>query len=114
MVSYSGTRRVSFSILAGSNFRYPHGFYRIPVLARILPFVGIHTDSKLLRYSPGQFFGTRTDSTRSRYWPGFYYFSVFTLVVTFCRTRRDSLSVLATILRDPGITPDSIICRYSH
>ena len=142
MVTFFGTRPVSFSVfarilsdpgicpdsttftyshssylfsgLARSVFRYSHGFYLIPVLARILPFIGIHTDGKLFRDSPGQFFGIRTDSTLSRYWPGFYHFSVFTLVVTFCRTRRVSFSVLARILRDPGITPDSIICRYSH
>ena len=39
------------------------GLYVIPVLPWILPFVGIHTDGKLFRDSPGQFFGTRTDST---------------------------------------------------
>ena len=91
ILRFSHTRSVSFSVLARilpdpdcpldsaiyrysrgfypfpiperSVFRYLHGFYLIPVLALILPFVGIHTDGKLFRDSPGQFFGTRTDST---------------------------------------------------
>ena len=61
-------------VLVGTVFRYSYRFYLIPVLARILPFFGTHTDSTLFRYSRGQFFNTRTDSTFSQYSPGFYHF----------------------------------------
>ena len=42
---------VTFFVLmiTGSVFRYSHGFYPIPVLARILPFFGIHTGGNLLQ-----------------------------------------------------------------
>ena len=55
-----------FSIRDRSLFRYSHGFYLIPIVPRILPFIGIHADSTIFRYLTDQFFGTRTDSTRSR------------------------------------------------
>ena len=69
-------------ILVRTVFRYSHGFYLFPVLARILPFLGTHTDCTLFRYSSRQFFGTRTDSTFSRYSPLFYHFWVLTQIVT--------------------------------
>ena len=64
-----------FPVLDGTIFRYSYRFYLLPVLPRILPFFGTHTDSTLFRYSSGQFFDTRTDSTFSRYSSGFYHFS---------------------------------------
>ena len=95
-------------------FRYSYGFYLFPVLVRILPFFGTHTDSTLLRYLLGQFLDTRTDSTFSLYSPGFYHFSVLTLIRPFSRTCRDTFSTLARILPFPGTDPNYAIFRYSH
>ena len=91
-----------------------YGFYLFPVLARIPPFFGAHTDSTLFRCSPGQFFDTRRDSTFSRYWPEFIHFSVLTLIRPFSGTRRDSFSILVLILLFPSTRPYSTIFRYSH
>ena len=91
-----------------------HGFYLFPVLARILPFFGTHTDSTLFGYSPGQFFDTRTDSIFSRYSPGFYHFSVHTQIRHFSVNRGDSFSILVPILAFPDTRPDCTIFRYSH
>ena len=88
-------------------FRYWYGFYLFPVLARVLPFSGTHTDCSVFMYSAGQFFGTRTDSTFSRYSPRFYRFQVLTLILPFFGTCRHSFSVLARILRFPDTLPDS-------
>ena len=85
-----------------------------PILARIPPFSGSHTDSALFRYSSGQFFGSGTDSTFSWYSPGFYHFPVLTLILPFSDTRPDSFSVVARILPFPGTRPNSTIFRYSH
>ena len=52
-----------FSIPDRSIFRYLHGFDLIPVVLRILPFIGLHADSTFSGYLIDQFFGTRTDST---------------------------------------------------
>ena len=68
-------------------FRYSHGFYLFPVLARILSFSDIDTDSTIFRYSFAQFFGTHTDSTFSQ--------------------------KLARILSFFGTDPDSTIFQYS-
>ena len=96
-------------MLVGTVFRYSHGFYLFPVLARILPFSGTDTDSTIFRYSSGQFFGTRKDSTFSRYSSGFYRFQVLTLILPFFGTRWDSFSVLARILAFSGPDTDSTI-----
>ena len=101
-------------MLAETVFRYSHELYLFPVVARILPFFGTHTDSTLFWYYPGQFFDTRTDSTFSRYSPGIYHFSVFTQIRTFFGTRRDSFSIPVPILPFPGTHSDSAIFRYSH
>ena len=109
-------------MLVGTVFRYSHGFYLFPVLARILAFSGPDTDSTIFRCSWGQFFGTRMDSTFSRYSPGFYRFQVLTLILPFFGTRQESFSVLARILHFPvlalilpfsGPDTDSTIFRYS-
>ena len=72
-------------------FRYPHGFYLLPILARILSFSGTDPDSAIFRYWFEQFFGTRIDSTFPgtrpdsiilRYWPWFYHFSVLVRTVS--------------------------------
>ena len=85
-----------------------------PVLPRIQPFFGTHTNSSLFRYSSGHFFDTRTYSTFSQYSPGFYHFSVLTLIRPFSDTRRDTFSMLARLLHLPSTQPDSTIFRYSH
>ena len=95
-------------------FRYTHGFYIFPVLARILPFSGTHTHSNVFRYSFRQIFGTRTDSTFSRYSPGFYHFSELALIGPFFGSHPNSFSILARLLPFPGTRPDSTIFRYSH
>ena len=74
MVSFSGTCRVSFSVLArilpdpgtsldSTIYRYSRGFYLIPTVPRILPFIVLHEDSTLFRYLTDQFLCSRTDST---------------------------------------------------
>ena len=99
-------------VLARTVFRYSHGFYLFPVLARILPFFGTLTYSTLFRYSPRQFFDTRTDSTFFHYSPRYYHFSVLTLIRPFFGTCRDRFSILARIL------PFSVLAwsvfQYSH
>ena len=40
-----------FSVFVQTVFWYCHRFYVFPVLARILPFCGTHTDSTIFRYS---------------------------------------------------------------
>ena len=55
-----------FSILTGKDFCYSHGSYPFPVLSRIRPFSGTHTDSTIFRYSFGQLFDTRSNSTFTR------------------------------------------------
>ena len=106
----------------GTVFRYSHGLYRFPVLARILAFSGPDTDSTIFRCSWGQLFGTRMDSTFSRYSPGstvfryrhlFYHFSV--LVGTVFRYSQGFylFPVLARILSFSGTDADSTIFRYS-
>ena len=106
----------------GTVFRCSHGCYLFPVLARILAFSDLDTDSTIFCYSSGMFFGTRPDSTFSRYSPGFYRFQLLTLILPFFGTRRHSFSVLARILPFlvlamilgfSGIDIDSTIFRYS-
>ena len=79
-------------------------FYLFSVLARILPFVGTHTDCTLFRYSSGQFFGTGMDSYFSRYSLVFYHFWVPTLIVPFFRYSSRQFF---------GTHPDSNFSRYS-
>ena len=100
---------LSYPCMVRTVFRYSHGFYLFPVLARILPFSGIDTDSTLFRVCSGQFFGTRTDSTFSRYWPGLYHFREFTPILPYSGSDPDNFSVLARILSFPGTGPDSTI-----
>ena len=52
-----------FPIPNRSVFRYSRGFYLIPVIPWMLPFISIHADSTLFQFSPDHFFGTGTDST---------------------------------------------------
>ena len=95
------------AILVWIVFQYSHGYYIFPVLARILPFLGTHTDCTLFRYSSQQFFGThndctlfrysfrqflvtRTHSNFFRYLPAFYHFWVLTQIVPSSDTRTDS------------------------
>ena len=59
MVNFFGTRPVNFSVLAH--------ILPEPILAGILPFFGIHTDSTLFRSSSRKFFDTCTESTFCRY-----------------------------------------------
>ena len=99
-------------MLFRSVFRYSHGFYPIPVLARILPFVIINTDGKLFRDSSGQFFGIRTDSTRSRYWPGFYHFSVLAGTVFRYSHGLYLFPVIVQILPFFGTHTGSTLFRY--
>ena len=87
-------------------FRYSHGFYLFPVLARILPFFGTHTDSTLFQYVPGQCFITRTDSTFSGYSLRIYYFSVLIVILPIFGAQRDCFSILARILPFPGTRPE--------
>ena len=91
-----------------------HGFYLFPILSRILPFFGTHTDYTLFRYSTGHFFDSCTNSTFSPYSPGFYHFSGLTLIQPFFCTRRVSFSITARILPFLGTRPDSTIFQFSH
>ena len=103
-----------FSVFARAVFRYSHGFYLFPVLTRILPLFGTHTNSTFFRNSSGQSFNNRTDSTFSRYSPGFYHFQVRTLIFPLFDPLPDSFSVLARILPFPGTRPNFRILWYSH
>ena len=103
-------------------FRYSHGFYLFSVLARILSFSDIDTDSTIFRYLFAQFFGTHTDSTFSQNSPGYYHFSVLTLILPFFRCHLVRFLVIARILHFPGVArilsffgtdPDFTIIRYS-
>ena len=95
---FSSTRQDSFSILAQ--------ILPFPVLARILPLFGTHTDSTIFRYSPTQIVDSRTDSTFSKYSPGFDHFSVLTQIRLFSGTPRCRLSILVRILPFPGTRPN--------
>ena len=81
--------RCTDPVIAGTVFRYSHGFYLFPVLTQILPFFCTPTDSTLFRYLRGQFFDTRTDPTFSWYSFGFYHFSVLTHIRPFSGTPWD-------------------------
>ena len=130
-----------FLVIAGIIFRYSHRFYLFPVLARILPFFGTHTNSTLFRYSLGQIFDTRTDSTffgyltrpdssffrySHRFDPfsvlvgtiflylhGFYLFLVFSPILPFLSTHTDSTLFRYSPWTFFDTSTDSTFWRYS-
>ena len=100
-------------MLEGTVFRYSHGFYLFPVLARILAFSSTDTDSTIFWFSWGQFFGTRMNFTFSRYSPGFYRFPVLVGTVFRCSHGCYLFPVLARILAFSDLDNDSTIYCYS-
>ena len=74
-----------FPIPERSVFWYWHGFYLIPTVPRILPFIGHHADSTLFRYLTDQFLvvarilldpGNPSVSAIYPYTRGFYHFPI--------------------------------------
>ena len=91
-------------------FRYSDGFYLIPVLARILPFFGTHTNHTPFR-------------TLFRYSHGFYLFPVLARILPLLGTRTDCTLFgyssghffgTSTDSTFPGTRPNSTIFRYRH
>ena len=63
-----------------------------------------------LKFWKIEFKGLNLGKLNLKLW--FYHFSVFRLIVTFSESRPTSFSVLARILSDPGMGPDSTIFPY--
>ena len=122
---FFGTRRTVF--------RYTNGFYLFPVLARILPFFGTHTDCTIFRYSNGfnlflglarflPLSGTNTDSTiflvliRTifHYSNGLYLFPVLARILALSGTHTDSSIFRFSSGQFFRTQTDSTFSWYSH
>ena len=84
-----------FPIIVGTIFRHTHGFYLFPVLTRILPFFGTHTDSP--------FSSTRRDS-----------FSIIARILPFLGTNPDSAILRYSHRFDPFSVLHGTVFRHSH
>ena len=90
-------------------------------MARILPFIGIHADSSLFRFSPGQFSvlarilldpGNAPDSAIYQYSCGFFPFPILARSVFWYSYEFYLIPVVPQILPFIGVHADSTLFRY--